>query len=155
MTVSPNKLNSGTVSNDNNSNNNNNESPNEFNNNNNKSQCTYNTSHHIQQNHLGPSNPTTANGATSGGGGGGYPSLERVPTYPNYISQSFQQTQRGYSQSDSYCPYSPPTNGRQSFYQGSSSHLHPHSTNDYGSCAVDAHTPTPLSPGWNGYGQSI
>nr|ALJ33546.1 Otx-related-1 [Clytia hemisphaerica] len=143
----PNHSNSNHSSSNNNNNNGSNgnttsESTNEFNNN--KSQCTFNNNH-LPQNPLTPTTPTNT---------GGYPPLERAPSYPNYIPQSFQQSQRGYGgQSDSsYCPYSP-TSGRQSFYQ--SSHLHPHSTSDYQPCAVDVHGSTPLSPGWNTYGPNI
>ena len=117
---------------------------------NNKPQCTSGfvnsgPHHHLQQ----PAIPSS-NGNTSG-----YPALERVPSYPNYLPQSFQQTPRGggYNQSDTYCPYSPTAGRQSSFYQ---SHLHPHpAANDYQACAVDVHASTPLSPGWGNYGQNI
>lgn len=108
--------------------------PSEFN----KSQCTFDSGHHIQQ-------PTPTLSSSSNG----YPPLERGSSYQNYITQSFQPTQRGYNQSESYCPYSPQS-GRQSFYQ---THIHPHASNEYSSCAVDVHgSSTPLSPGWGNYG---
>lgn len=99
-----------------------------------KSQCSFNSTYHLQQ----PSAAVQNN----------YPTLERAPSYSNYVP-TYQSTPRPYNP-EPYCPYSSQT--RPSYYP---SHLHPHSVADYSSCAVDIHGPPPISHSWGGYGPSI
>lgn len=97
-----------------------------------KSQCSYNSTYHLPQPNILPNS---------------YPSLERAPSYSNYLP-SYQSPPRPYNP-EPYCPYS---QSRQLYHQ---SHTHPHSVQEYPLCAVDVHGPPPISPSWGGYGPSV